>query len=1513
MVQDALTPFFSPLLLSHSSPLLRFRSSVLSSSTSPSSATARQAASNSTAGTGNAPCPALDAVAVAHDAGSGSGGDGGETSGGEGGWKSGEEEQWNEARDVQNLAQLSPLSLRRTRYKRPQFHMDDGRGGLQMGGARRQQSERFSVTDSLAAFCQLWGNTSRAGGYLVMTMDGVEAAVFNERPGQPLEPPPDASLPVHLTWCSQPLYGTLDAGMVWTWAEYHRVHANVSRFIFYDMAAWTPALTALFTPYFAAGVAAVTDMSAGRRFGFRAGVELLYFTTKHQTLASNDCIYRSLLTSRWVILHDTDEFLAPVPPHSLPSLLATHAHAPWLSHGAFAVEPSVCQGEGGEDAPAPAEAATVVPADSGGVVGGGSAAVEAAGGGARGAGAAVNARSRHAETALGTAGNGTEGAEMQWDEAAGTEAKRRAVQLLSRMVFRHPDVWCLRDRAEGQRIDSELCEDWRGHRKLIVNPRKVRRPLTLLAGAAWCCVVLRGAAWCCVVLRGAAWCCVVLRGAAWCCVVLCGAAWCCVVLRGAALCCVVLRGAAWCCVVLRCAAWCCVVLRGAAWCCVVLRGAALCCVVLRGAAWCCVVLRCAALCCVALNGGGYVYPHRTGATEGRSSAERSNGATAFPFDEWNRTYYPKEANHLNVEKQWYIVDATDKRLGRLASTIANHIRGKDQPTYTPSVDMGAYVIVMSVNAEKVAVTGKKRAQKIYRQHSGRPGGMTEETFHQVQARIPERIVEHAVRGMLPKGRAGSGNGGDGGEARDRDDGVGGEKRGEEEQQNEAPDDVQTPAQLSVSDEALSDNTVWRIVRLQYGVWRIVRYAVWRIVRYAVWRIVRYAVWRIVRYAVWRIVRYAVWRIVRYAVWRIVRYAVWRIVRYAVWRIVRYAVWRIVRYAVWRIVRYAVWRIVRYAVWRIVRYAVWRIVRYAVWRIVRYAVWGIVRAYRISPSRFVVLDGLNNENIHPRVPSPFLYTRFRSSPLQTDSLAAFCQLWGNTSRAGGYLVMTMDGVEAAVFNEQPGQAAVFNEGPGETRFEAGEMRGSLEPPPDASLPVHLTWCSQPLYGTLDAGPPLEPPPDASLPVHLTWCSQPLYGTLDAGPVWAWPEYHRVHANVSRFLFYDMAAWSPALSALFAPYFAAGIAAVTDMSGGQRFGFHAGEGALSFITKHQTLAGNDCIFRSLLTSRWVTLHDTDEFLSPVPPHSLHSLLATHAHAPWLSHGALVVEPSMCQEEREGALAPAGAAAVAPADAAAVAAGGGTREAGAAVNASNSHEETAPGTAGNGMQGGEAQWDEAAVAEAKRRAIEVLSRLVFRRPEVWCVRDRAEGQQIDSNLCDDWRGHRKLILNPRKVTRPALSGFLLPPRRLIFSLPDASLWFTFSPQWSRTADGWGPEPQKGGVVPNTSSPISHPLASHPHSPSQTETEVMSIHKAREPEKGSVTEVMSIHKAREPEKGGVVLNAGTELRHFHLPGVVNPVNVHCQTLVPPGEDHVWFVRDTTIADQLRLLANASALQPLP
>ncbi|GMH24899.1 hypothetical protein Nepgr_026742 [Nepenthes gracilis] len=121
-------------------------------------------------------------------------------------------------------------------------------------------------------------------------------------------------------------------------------------------------------------------------------------------------------------------------------------------------------------------------------------------------------------------------------------------------------------------------------------------------------------------------------------------------------------------------------------------------------------------------------------------------------DIWNKTWYPKAADHVNTNKPWYIVDATDKVLGRLASTIAVHIRGKNLATYTPSVDMGAFVIV--VNAEKVAVSGKKRTQKLYKRHSGRPGGMKVETFEQLQQRIPERIIEHAVRGMLPKGRLG---------------------------------------------------------------------------------------------------------------------------------------------------------------------------------------------------------------------------------------------------------------------------------------------------------------------------------------------------------------------------------------------------------------------------------------------------------------------------------------------------------------------------------------------------------------------------------------------------------------------------------------------------------------------------------------------------------------------------------------------------------------------------------------
>lgn len=114
-----------------------------------------------------------------------------------------------------------------------------------------------------------------------------------------------------------------------------------------------------------------------------------------------------------------------------------------------------------------------------------------------------------------------------------------------------------------------------------------------------------------------------------------------------------------------------------------------------------------------------------------------------------KTYLPSQES---LEHEWYLVDATDKRLGRLASEIAMILRGKNKPEFTPHMDTGDFVIV--VNAEKVAVTGKKRSQKLYRRHSGRPGGMKTETFAKLQQRLPERILEHAVKGMLPKNSLG---------------------------------------------------------------------------------------------------------------------------------------------------------------------------------------------------------------------------------------------------------------------------------------------------------------------------------------------------------------------------------------------------------------------------------------------------------------------------------------------------------------------------------------------------------------------------------------------------------------------------------------------------------------------------------------------------------------------------------------------------------------------------------------
>ena len=110
------------------------------------------------------------------------------------------------------------------------------------------------------------------------------------------------------------------------------------------------------------------------------------------------------------------------------------------------------------------------------------------------------------------------------------------------------------------------------------------------------------------------------------------------------------------------------------------------------------------------------------------------------------------ASPSTVERKWYVVDAEGKTLGRLASEVANVLRGKNKPTYTPQIDTGDYVIV--VNAEKIQVTGKKLDQKIYYHHSEYVGGMKEATLREMMQKKPEFVITHAVKGMLPKGPLG---------------------------------------------------------------------------------------------------------------------------------------------------------------------------------------------------------------------------------------------------------------------------------------------------------------------------------------------------------------------------------------------------------------------------------------------------------------------------------------------------------------------------------------------------------------------------------------------------------------------------------------------------------------------------------------------------------------------------------------------------------------------------------------
>ena len=105
-----------------------------------------------------------------------------------------------------------------------------------------------------------------------------------------------------------------------------------------------------------------------------------------------------------------------------------------------------------------------------------------------------------------------------------------------------------------------------------------------------------------------------------------------------------------------------------------------------------------------------------------------------------------------VQRNWFVVDATDRVLGRVATKIADKIRGKDKPTFTPHTDGGDYVIV--INAEKIKVTGSKFDNKIYYRHSLYPGGLKSQTFKELNKNNPERIIEEAVKGMLPKNKLG---------------------------------------------------------------------------------------------------------------------------------------------------------------------------------------------------------------------------------------------------------------------------------------------------------------------------------------------------------------------------------------------------------------------------------------------------------------------------------------------------------------------------------------------------------------------------------------------------------------------------------------------------------------------------------------------------------------------------------------------------------------------------------------
>ncbi len=110
------------------------------------------------------------------------------------------------------------------------------------------------------------------------------------------------------------------------------------------------------------------------------------------------------------------------------------------------------------------------------------------------------------------------------------------------------------------------------------------------------------------------------------------------------------------------------------------------------------------------------------------------------------------AKEAEIDRKWYVVDATDISLGRLSTVVASILRGKNKPTYTPHVDTGDYVIV--VNAEKIKLTGNKAADKLYARHSGYPGGLTQVSAGDMRTNKPERLIETSIKGMLPKNSLG---------------------------------------------------------------------------------------------------------------------------------------------------------------------------------------------------------------------------------------------------------------------------------------------------------------------------------------------------------------------------------------------------------------------------------------------------------------------------------------------------------------------------------------------------------------------------------------------------------------------------------------------------------------------------------------------------------------------------------------------------------------------------------------